>query len=238
MKRFAIPAALLLILSAGCTSFKTGTFEEDFALPLAQDSADTLYYSLNLEYVQKAASPQAAAQMNEFILAQAFDLEDVPGTVEECAIRYRENLVDEFLTSADFTWEDHLTGAFIGDYKRWKNYQLTYFSFRGGPHGLQTMCYMVFDKNTGANILEPDLFKDGYEEPLSELMREAVYETMKAEYEELLPLVDMESIVPNANFCVNDYGVEWAFYPYEVGPYALGIVTAAVSWDRLKPYLK
>ena len=33
-------------------------------------------------------------------------------------------------------------------------------------------------------------------------------------------------------------GIQWVFQPYEAGPYALGIVTASVSWKELKPYLK
>jgi hypothetical protein len=40
--------------------------------------------------------------MNGVILTQAFDLEDSPGTVEETALRYRENLIDEFLRGNAF----------------------------------------------------------------------------------------------------------------------------------------
>jgi hypothetical protein len=33
-------------------------------------------------------------------------------------------------------------------------------------------------------------------------------------------------------------GIEWISQPYEAGPYALGIVSATLGWDQLKPYLK
>ena len=70
------------------------------------------------------------------------------------------------------------------------------------------------------------------------MLRDAVTASMQVDDEELLELVEMDSIVPNNNFSVGDSGIEWVFQPYEVGPYALGIVTATLSWKQLKPYLK
>ena len=55
---------------------------------------------------------------------------------------------------------------------------------------------------------------------------------------ELVELVMMDAIVPNGNFSVGKDGMEWIFQPYEAGPYALGIVSATLGWDQLKPYLK
>ena len=50
--------------------------------------------------------------------------------------------------------------------------------------------------------------------------------------------MEAELIGPNENFSVGPDGIEWIFQPYEIGPYALGIVTATLSWKQLKPYLK
>jgi hypothetical protein len=70
------------------------------------------------------------------------------------------------------------------------------------------------------------------------LMQASVKKEMEAEDPELLQLVEMEFVVPNGNFSVTTDGMSWIFQPYEVGPYALGIVTALVSWEELKPYLQ
>ena len=61
---------------------------------------------------------------------------------------------------------------------------------------------------------------------------------MEEEDPELMQLVQLELVAPNGNFCVREDGVEWLFQPYEVGPYALGIVSATLSWDELTPFLK
>ena len=73
---------------------------------------------------------------------------------------------------------------------------------------------------------------------LAALMQASVKKEMEAEDPELLQLVEMEFVVPNGNFSVTTDGMSWIFQPYEVGPYALGIVTAHVSWEELKPYLQ
>jgi hypothetical protein len=50
--------------------------------------------------------------------------------------------------------------------------------------------------------------------------------------------VNLEEVVPNGNFGLFEEGVEWLYQPYEVGPYALGIVSATIPWNQLTPYLK
>ena len=136
------------------------------------------------------------------------------------------------------TWEDKINGVFTTTYKNWRNYTLSYYNFRGGAHGIQTVSQLVFDKKTGEQLEEAQLFADGYAQPVALLMQAAVKADMEAEDPELVQLVEMDSVVPNGNFSVGTSGVQWIFQPYEVGPYALGIVTALVSWEELKPYLK
>jgi len=236
-KIFPLLAAALLALQA-CDGLQTARYEDDLALPREEESADTLLLSIDLEYVTKGPSEEAVEQMNSVILTQAFDLEDGPGTVEETAVRYRENLIDEYLTESRFTWEDRISGLFTEKYKGWRNYLLTYYSFRGGAHGIQTLSQIVFDAKTGAVLGEGDFFSEGYQEPVAQLLRKAVQETMTAEAPELLELVQMDAIGPNGNFSVGKDGMEWVFQPYEAGPYALGIISATLDWESLKPYLK
>lgn len=237
MKKLFLLVVTLLALHA-CDGLRTARYEDDLALPREQESADTLLLSIDVEYVTKGPSPEAVEQMNGVILTQAFDLEDSPGTVEETALRYRENLIDEFLTESRFTWEDRIIGLFTEKYKGWRNYLLTYYSFRGGAHGIQTMSQIVFDAKTGDVLSEGDFLADGYEEPVAELLRKAILDSMTAEAPELVELVQMDAIGPNGNFSVGEDGMEWIFQPYEAGPYALGILSATLDWEALKPYLK
>ena len=234
---------LLLIITilaiAGCDSIRTGLYTDDMAMPAREGSADSLLMSISLEYVHGGAP--AAKAMNQVILSSALDFENWEGAFGEAASAYRDNLIDEYMTDnageETVTWEDRITGEFTGSYKKWRNYRLTYYSYKGGPHGIPTVSPLVFDA-AGALVSEKDIFADGYSKPVAEMLRQAVLSTMEKEDEELVELVEAELIGPNENFSVGPDGIEWIFQPYEVGPYALGIVTATLSWKQLKPYLK
>jgi len=242
MKRLLPLAALLLF--AACSTFRTETYQDDLVMPLEEGAPDSLFFSINLEYVVSGMTPEAIKNINHTIVSQAFDLEGDDGTLIETAIRYRENLIDEYmnenavLENGVRTWEDHLTGTFQENYKDWKNYLVTYYSFRGGAHGIQTQSHIVFDAKTGLAVTEADLFAPGYEAPVAQMLRETLHSDMEAQDPELLPLLNLEEVVPNGNFGLKAEGVEWLFQPYEVGPYALGIVSATIPWNQLTPYLK
>ncbi len=244
MKKVLLIASALLLL-ASCNRFGTRTYQDDLVMPLAEASADSLFFSISLEYATGGMLIPAMDRMNSAIIGHAFDVEDASATLEETAVRYRENLIDEYLTENGdqeephgvLTWEDQITGSFTGDYKKWKNYSLTYYSFRGGAHGIQTLSQLVFDKKTGELIPEASLFVPDYQEPLAELLKEAIRQSMEKEYPELLSLVEMQEVQPNGNFSLGPNGIQWVFQPYEVAPYALETVMATLSWEQLKPYL-
>lgn len=245
MKRLFVLLSALCLLAA-CNSLQTQSYQDDLVMPLAEGASDSLFYSISLEYATGGMRIPPMEKMNQTILKQAFDLEEVSSSAEELAITYRENLIDEYLTENGdpqeefgvLTWEDRINGVFTQDYKKWRNYLLSYYSFRGGAHGIQTLSQLVFDKETGEQLAEADFFVPDYAKPVAALMQASVKKEMEAEDPELLQLVEMEFVVPNGNFSVTTDGMAWIFQPYEVGPYALGIVRAFVSWEELKPYLQ
>lgn len=243
MKRTLLLLSALLLL-ASCDMARTETYVDDLVVPLEEDSPDSLFFSVSLEYVVTGMKVEARQALNSAIISQAFDMEDGGGSLEEVAIRYRENLIDEYmnenavLESGVRSWEDHLSGSFQARYKGWRNYLVSYYSFRGGAHGIQTLSHIVFDAKTGLQVAESDLFAPGYEEPVAQLIRAAIRASMEKDDPELLQLVNMEEVVPNGNFGLYEEGVEWLYQPYEVGPYALGIVSATIPWDQLTPYIK
>ena len=243
MKRAFILLSALLLL-ASCDMVRTETYQDDLVMPLEDGQQDSLFFSVSIEYVVTGMKVEVRQNINNAIVAQAFDLEGGSGTLEETAIRYRENLIDEYmnenavLENGVRSWEDRLSGSFQEKYKNYRNYLVSYYSFRGGAHGIQTLSNIVFDAKTGEQVQEADLFAPGYEAPVAQLLRLAVQSSMEEEDPELMQLVQLEQVVPNGNFSVGENGMEWFYQPYEVGPYALGIVSASLSWEELKPFLK
>lgn len=241
MKRILFLSALLLAVFS-CNRSRTQFYEDDLVLPLGAGSADSLHLSVSLEYLSAGLSPEAADAINGSIAAQAFDLEDLSGSIEECGILYRENLIDLYLSENAggeglCTWEDQIDGSFLADWKRNKVYVLTYYSFRGGAHGIMTQTCLVFDPKTGAQLSEDDLFREGYRGPLAKLLQENLARSL-AEEGSWPDMLFTDQVVPNGNFLPDAQGVTWFYQPYEAGPYALGILAAGATWAELKPYLK
>lgn len=247
MKRLvpAIFAAILLV--SACDNFKVGVFEDEMIMPLEGSEADSLFYKVSIQYASKGMLIPAMEKMNAAIVAQAFDMEDSDAaTLEETAVQYRENLIDEYITENSgmigkmpvLSWEDNIIGEFTGKYKGWRNYQINYYFYRGGAHGSSTCSQIVFDAKTGDVVTEADIFTDGCYDKVASLMQAQVKKDIEADNPEILELLNLEEVVPNTNFSVGPDGVQWVFQPDDLLPHAFGPLCVTVSWDNLKPYLR
>ena len=246
MKRL-LPFAALLFLAAGCT-LKTANFTDDQAIPLGEGRADSLILSVSLDYPVKGTGEEALAAITSGILNAAFDLEDVdPTSVDETAVRYEDNLKDEYFNENGdlpageggiLSWEDRINGYFSGSYKGYESYMVEYYNFRGGAHGINTMTPVVFQRKTGRIVPEEEFFADGYRDPVGAIIRNHVPEALENDEEILSDLNDPESIGPNGSYEVTKGGVTWYYQPYEIAPYYVGVIIVSVPWKELKPYLR
>ena len=216
MKRF-LPCAAALLLVTGC-NLRTTTYSDEQATPLGEGQTDSLLQSVSIEYPVKGAKAEVLAKIEDGILNTVFDMEELPGSVEETALRYEDNLKDEYFNeyegqeggSGTRTWEDHVNGYFSGRYKQFLSYMVEIYSFRGGVHGINTMTPVVAhlpealenDKDALAAVFEPGL------------------------------------LGPNGLYEVTKDGVTWYYQPYDIAPYYLGVISITVPWNELKPYVR
>ncbi|MBR1706157.1 MAG: DUF3298 domain-containing protein [Bacteroidales bacterium] len=251
MKKYlSIAAAGLLAL--GCTGgLKTATYTDDQAMPLAEGRADSLLLSISLEYPVKGADEAVLGNITANILSTAFDLEEEPGTVEETALRYEENLKDEYFNENGdlfpdrpaeeggiLSWEDRINGYFSGRWRHYTTYMVEYYNFRGGAHGIGTLTPIVFDTRTGDVVAEEDFFAEGYAAPVGALIRAGLADALDHNEEDLDALFEPDLVGPNGTYEVGKDGVTWYYQPYEIGPYYLGVISVSLSWKDLKPYLR
>ena len=117
MKRF-LPCAAALLLVTGC-NLRTTTYSDEQATPLGEGQTDSLLQSVSIEYPVKGAKAEVLAKIEDGILNTVFDMEEIPGSVEETALRYEDNLKDEYFNeyegqeggSGTRTWEDHVNAT-------------------------------------------------------------------------------------------------------------------------------
>lgn len=262
MKKLLLALAAVALLLPGCTNrFRTETYSYGEAVLLTEDRGDALNMDIALEYPVAGAADDVLANMRTAILSVAFDT-DVPGTatIDETVAQYVENLTDEYfaeygdlaatlqapeapvgdvLRSDDYmdwpyTWEDRINGYFSGEYKNYRSYLVEYSSYRGGAHALMGLAALVLENETGNAVAESDFFADGYVPAIAALMRQHLSESDPDIYAEIL---DPEALAPNGNFKVSTAGATWFFQPYEIAPYAVGLISVDIPWDELTPYL-
>jgi hypothetical protein len=243
MKRFLTLAALAF-LATGCT-LKTNTYANEQAIPLAEGQTDSLILSVSLEYPVKGAGEDVLARIEEGILSAAFDLEEIPGTVEETALRYEDNIKDEYFNEYEGqedggvrSWEDRINGYFSGRYGQFDSYMVEYYGFRGGVHGINTMTPVVFDRKTGEIVPEDAFFADGYLSPVASLIRAHLPEALDNDEEALGAIFEPDLVGPNGNYEVTADGATWYYQPYDIAPYYLGVISVTVPWKELKPYVR
>ena len=243
--RSFLPYAAALLLVAGC-NLRTVTYSDEQATPLGEGQADSLIQTISIEYPVKGAQEEVLTKIEDGILNAAFDMEERPGTVEETALRYADNLKDEYFNEFEGqegdagprTWEDHVNGYFSGRYKQFLSYMVEIYSFRGGAHGINTMTPVVFDKKTGDIVPEEAFFADGYREPVTTLIRAHLPEALEGDEEALAAISDPELVGPNGLYEVTRDGVTWYYQPYVIAPYYLGVISITVPWSELKPYVR
>ena len=244
MKRF-LPLAAALLLAAGC-NLRTNTYSDEQATPLGEGQKDSLLQSVSIEYPVKGAKEEVLAKIEEGILNAAFDMEELPGSVEETATRYVDNLKDEYFneyegqvgTAGARSWEDHVNGYFSGRYKQYLSYMVEIYSARGGVHGISTMTPVVFDKKTGDIVPEEAFFADGYREPVAALIQAHLPEALEGDEEALAAVSDPELVGPNGVYEVTKDGVTWYYQPYVIAPFSVGVISITVPWKELKPYVR
>ena len=245
MKRF-LSFAAILVLAAGC-NLRTATYSDEQATPLGEGQTDSLLQSVSIEYPVKGAQEEVLAKIEEGILNVAFDMEERPGTVEETALRYEDNLKDEYFNeyeglkgtiAGSKTWEDHVNGYFSGRYKQFLSYMVEIYSDRGGAHGISTMTPVVFDKKTGEIVPEEAFFADGYREPVAALLQAHLPEALENDKDALAAVFEPGLLGPNGLYEVTKDGVTWYYQPYDIAPYYLGVISISIPWSELKPYVR
>lgn len=251
MKKQMILLAAASLLVAGCQgALKTATFSDEQVMPLAEGRADSLTISIILDYPVKGADEQVLDKMTRSILSAAFDLEeDEPGTVEETALRYEDDLKDEYFSENEqhltgdgaeglLSWEDRINGYFSGRYRQYASYMIEYSSFSGGAHGSNSMVPLVFDTRTGDLVPEEAFFADGYTDPVAALIRAHLPEALDNNEEDLAAVFGAELMGPNGNYELTSSGVTWYYQSYDIAPSYLGVISVFVPWKELRPFVR
>lgn len=153
---------------------------------------------------------------------------------------YREDRADETKRA----WYEYKY-VIETDTKRGKDNCLIYIidldMYEGGAHGIRQQLAMNFDEKTGKQITYDDLFVQGYQYTLRELLLEELKkQTDTNTLDELHTkdyLLTMDIYAPQ-NFILGDDEITFIYNPYEIAPCDKGNTELTLSYSKLSKILR
>lgn len=260
-----ITAASLTVLAlVSCeTQTERITFEETYEQTLEQtDSAEMSVKHVIEYYKSLETGSHARKQANNTIVKFCFGDAQDGKSVEKASEAVTDTLMAAYQADAgeyyksllvdiangygsesdifyDVCWYDNTEGHFGDSYGSLQNYTVLYENYLGGAHGMHGIKNHIIDLKTGLSVTENDIFKPGYVQPVTDLIKEAMQRTYGKADDPASDYSGMfqEYMMPNGNCGVSEEGIFWSYNPYEVASYSEGIITVTVPWKDLEPYI-
>ena len=232
---------LLTITLVGCSSKKNDLFE------IESYSCEIINEDLNLQFEFTGEIELPTTKMGdsykllqENILSALFGSEFADYSTKKVLKVYAdssfveyEKVYEEIYDNAQCTmhnaqlckFETYIKGNVLYCDSNILSYQRELYTYAGGAHGMNTKINYVFDIKTGEQLIEEDIFGQGFERKVGKLLDEKA-KALRAEG--LLPAEDEFYndwyIEPNGNFALTDSSIIYTFNPYEIAPYCYGII--------------
>lgn len=113
------------------------------------------------------------------------------------------------------------------------------YSYTGGAHGMNSTMYYNYNMKNGSFITAKELFTDTTQ------LRKVLLQKLRKKYklkpsqplQDVLLVTDSDFYI-TPNFYLAPGGIGFVYNPYEIGPYAMGIITIFMSYEDVKTLLK
>ena len=224
MKRYLLilAAVLAALLLAGCNrGIQTSTASHEGFTPLSDGSKVGYTYSYSMEYLTGGLPQEVVDRINAAIIRRdiLFTEEDSGSDVRDACRQWEESGIAGYLSDA---------GEMMDEFDGEDSYMFNWESGIDGSflpfdkaRGLLTYCCNANDYMGGAH----GMYAEDYAEEADAAGVEMDDFFFSAPY-------------PNGNFSVGKEGITWYFNPYDIAPYALGVIDVTLSWSQLESLLK
>ncbi len=264
MKKKHYLIGIITVVLAACGSgagggiFSSGSIDMDEAkatkaIPIVnENNAPQCQMNLQVKYMK--GDDEVAKNINDAITERLFQMTNL--TVQQAvdsfanyytheyqknmAPLYREDRGDQ----AKRAWYEYRY-TIETDARRGKDdcivYTIDLDMFEGGAHPIHQQLVMNFDKKTGKQIKLEDIFVQGYQYPLNDLLMEELRNVTKCksldELHEQDYLLTMDIYAPQ-NFILGDDEITFIYNPYEIAPYSKGNTELKLSYSKLEKLMK
>lgn len=105
-------------------------------------------------------------------------------------------------------------------------------SYTGGAHGAHQTTYNTLDIRNGEILKEDIIFRSGYRDQLTSIIKEALRDSRNNRGDSIT-ILEPEDVIPNGNFYFDDRGMVYVYNEYEIAPYSDGLIEARIPYDKI-----
>ena len=208
----------------------------NFTYPAKYDNKDILkkiqqqfVYSYFGDGYENLSPEEATAKYTEDYLNNYKDLED----------EYKAEVAkaDETPVGAWFSYFEMSSDDIAYNKNDILSYTVNFENYTGGAHGAHSFTNHVIDMKTGNLIKEDDIFIEGFQEDLAQILidRIAKQNTVENPKElENIGFFSIDEIFPNGNFLIDDN----TFNEYEIAAYVVGATNVHLPYEEIQYLLK
>lgn len=133
-----------------------------------------------------------------------------------------------------------ISSKIISGLKGYYTYCINHNNYFGGAHGSENISMLNIDAETGNEVHLGDIFKEGYEDALTQLLIKALMrQTNVSSVGELMAeSYIIDEMYPTENFCLDKDSIIFIFNSYEIAPYSMGHPTIKLGYNELKELMK
>ena len=207
----------------------------NFTYPAKYDNKDILkkiqqqfVYSYFGDGYENLSPEEATAKYTEDYLNNYKDLED----------EYKAEVAkaDETPVGAWFSYFEMSSDDIAYNKNDILSYTVNFENYTGGAHGAHSFTNHVIDMKTGNLIKEDDIFIEGFQEDLAQILIDRIAKHPKEL--ENIGFFSIDEIFPNGNFLIDDNGITYTFNEYEIAAYVVGATNVHLPYEEIQYLLK
>lgn len=214
---------------------------------------------INFAYAAKSSDNRLKDSLNSYFLAACFGDKYIALTPAEAVKKYTEKYVDNYRKDLEPIYrkdekdkeDDASMEAWYSYYKGIEShvqlyiknllvYRVDYNEYTGGAHGIYMSSFLNLDLRTLAPLRLDDLFVNGYEEPLTDLLwNQLMADNKVATRQELedMGYATTGNLEPTENFYLDREGITFYYNVYDITPYVMGPVKITLPYQMMQHLL-
>jgi|GEM_PF-1435303 hypothetical protein len=138
------------------------------------------------------------------------------------------------------SWEKRYSVSPLYFDKDYLAVNISRYAFTGGAHGMHHNTILNYDLQTGSAITLDSIVRVKDREILRQRISEEIRKNYGLQAGESLRKAGLfeDTVEISNNYCITSRGISFVYNPYEIGPYAMGVIIVFVPENKLNDVLK